>query len=75
MCNKTIHLIKQPLLGDGADPWIIAHTKVDGGRVVTYEIWVPSNSTKLKIPNVCDAFDVKDIRVVQMLREIGASFS
>ena len=60
---------------NGADPWLIAHAKVDGGRVVTYETRVPSNSTKLKIPNVCEAFDVIYVRVVQMLREIGASFS
>lgn len=41
----------------GADPWIIAHAKVLGGRVVTFE--TPAlNSTKVKIPDVADKFGV-----------------
>jgi len=37
---------------NGADPWIIAHAKAYGGRVVTFEKRAP-NSKKPKIPDIC----------------------
>ncbi|OGO04693.1 MAG: hypothetical protein A2Y60_07525 [Chloroflexi bacterium RBG_13_54_9] len=60
---------------DGADPWIIAHAKAHGGRVVTFEKSAP-NAQKPKIPDVCDCdkFSVKTLNVYEMLRELGASF-
>ena len=44
-----------------ADPWIIAHARTYGGAVVTLEARVPANSSKAKIPNVCDHFNVTSI--------------
>ncbi|MCH8898554.1 MAG: DUF4411 family protein, partial [Chloroflexi bacterium] len=58
----------------GADPWLIAHAKVYGGKVVTYEKQVASSSTRAKIPNVCVVFEVESIRLLEMLRAMGASF-
>ena len=59
---------------DGADPWVIAHAKVHGGRVVTFETQVPPTSRKPKIPNVADRFGVRTVDVYRLLRELGASF-
>ncbi len=42
---------------DNADPWIIAHAKVSGGRVVTFEKSEPSSS-KPKIPDVAAVFEL-----------------
>lgn len=58
---------------DGADPWIIAHAKVHGGKVVTFEKRAP-HSSKPKIPDVCDQFDLKTLNIYELLRELGASF-
>ncbi len=57
----------------GADPWLIAHAMASGGKVVTLETMVPSNSQKVKIPNVCRAFGVGFTNTYGMLRELGVS--
>lgn len=58
---------------DGADPWIIAHAKALGGRVVTFEKSEPA-SRKPKIPDVAAEFGVNCLNVWDMLTELGASF-
>ena len=62
---------------DRADPWVIAHARVDGGTVVTSENRVPYNSFQVKIPNVCDQLQVqvRSINVYQMLRELGVAWT
>ena len=57
----------------GADPWLIAHAMASGGKVVTQEPRVGDDSTKVKIPNVCDFFGVESLNVYDMLRELGVS--
>jgi len=52
----------------GADPWIIAQAKRDGAILVTQEKHVDERSKKVKIPNICDAFKVKYIRLYELLR-------
>ena len=54
----------------GADAWVIAHAIAEGGRVVTLETKVSPSSTKAKIPNVCERFDVEWIPMFEMLREL-----
>lgn len=56
----------------GADPWIIAHAKAYGGRVVTFEISAP-DSKKPKIPDVGNKFDVKTLNIYKMAKELGMS--
>jgi len=56
----------------GADPWIIAHAKAYGGRVVTFETSAP-HSQKPKIPDVGNQFGVNCLNVYQMARELGMS--
>ena len=55
---------------DGADPWIIAHAKAYGGRVVTFEVPAP-NSNKPKIPDVAAQFEIRTLNIYQMVRELG----
>jgi Domain of unknown function (DUF4411) len=59
---------------DGADPWVIAHAKCDLGTVVTWERKGGAGSKKVKIPNICDVFEVEWINPRQMFRELGVSF-
>jgi predicted nucleic acid-binding protein len=58
----------------GADPWIIAHAKAHGGEVVTFEKSAP-NSSKPKIPDVANQFEVECKNLWVVLRELGAEFA
>jgi hypothetical protein len=57
----------------GADPWLIAHAIVEGGRVVTFEKTEP-NSRRPKIPDVGREFGVRCINIYDLLAELGAKF-
>ena len=58
----------------GADPWLIAHARVHGGRIVTHEKGKP-NAVQPKIPDVADHFGLKPtLDIITLLRELGASF-
>lgn len=59
-----------------ADPWVIAHAMDNNSVVVTKEEKVTqSNSTKVKIPNVCDNLNVRWINDFEFVRELNFSFS
>ena len=60
---------------DRVDPWIIAHAIVKGGAVVTHEQKDSDTSNKVKIPNVCERFNVNCIDVYQMLRDQGVAWN
>lgn len=57
----------------GADPWLIAHAMVRGGKVVTAERSQPG-SGKPKIPDVAAQFGVECTTIYNMLKQLGASF-
>jgi Domain of unknown function (DUF4411) len=59
---------------NGADPWIIAHAKCDGGIVVTQECRVDKTAKVPKIPNVCHAVGVGCIDLPQMLSRLKFRF-
>ena len=58
-----------------ADPWVIAHAIVQGGTVVSLEGRDPSASRQVKVPNVCDHFEVLCVDTYQMLRDLGVSWN
>jgi len=58
-----------------ADPWVISHAKAENATVVTHETAVPTNSSKVKIPNVCNHFNVEYTNPYLMLRDLNARFS
>lgn len=58
-----------------ADPLLIAHAASHPGiTVVTQEVLVPDNSRKVKIPNVCAAFNVPYMNTYDFLEAEGARF-
>ncbi len=56
----------------GADPWLVSHAICDSGVVVTIE--KRKNTKAVKIPNVCEHFQVECITLRELLRKLGASF-
>ncbi len=57
-----------------ADPWIIAKAKTTGAIVVTHEASTVPGTKKVKVPNICEKFEVKCINTFQFLRELEARF-
>lgn len=59
-----------------ADPWIIAHAICENATVVTKEDKITAlNSTKVKIPNVCDNMGVRWINDFDFITELNIHFS
>jgi len=59
---------------DVADPWLIAKCKVMDATLVTKEVLAPSNTKKVKIPNICEIFDLKYIQTQDMIRSLDVKF-
>jgi len=59
----------------GADPWVIAEARNSRSIVVTHETLVPSNSTKVKIPNICKQFNIPYMNTYEMLRSLRAKLN
>jgi hypothetical protein len=55
----------------GADPWVIACGLTDGLIVVTHEQRAGPGARVIKIPNICDEFDVKWTDLYTMMRKLG----
>jgi hypothetical protein len=59
-----------------ADPWVIAHALREGATVVTKEEKVTAvNSTRIKIPNVCEKMNVSWMNDFQLIIELGIVFT
>lgn len=69
---------KNPVYVNGflgkADPWLVAKASLTGETIVTHEILVEANSKKVKIPNICNYFDVPYINTFELLRTLEANF-
>ncbi|MEA2019966.1 MAG: DUF4411 family protein [Campylobacterota bacterium] len=57
-----------------ADPWLIAKAKVLNATLITQEVLAPSNTRKVKIPNICQQFGVNFATPFNMLRNLDAKF-
>lgn len=58
-----------------ADPWVIAHALHENATVVTKEEKVTAlNTTRIKIPNVCDNMGIRWINDFQFIEELAIKF-
>ncbi|WP_299310818.1 DUF4411 family protein [uncultured Halomonas sp.] len=58
----------------GADPWLVAKAKAIGAQVVTNEARVGPGSKKVKVPNICDQFQVACLDTYDLLDTLRARF-
>lgn len=59
-----------------ADPFVIAHASVRRGTVVSNERrYSGARSDRLKIPNLCEDRGVPHVRFVDLMRELGWTFT
>ncbi|MDR8389906.1 DUF4411 family protein [Aliifodinibius sp. S!AR15-10] len=59
---------------DNADAWLVAYAKVTNQTLVTYEVSSPNSQTKIKIPDVCNAFNIPCVNTIEMLRDLSETF-
>ena len=57
-----------------ADSWLIAKASAEGWTIVTHERLDLTSRKRILIPNVCNAFHVKYINNIELLRRSGAQF-
>jgi len=72
--HYSAHAIQEFLETDLADPWLIALAMSNNWTIVTYEKSEPNRKSKIKIPEVCNHFNVKYINTIEMLRELNEFF-
>lgn len=70
----TPNAIQEFLETDLADPWLIAFAMSKNWTIVTYEKSQPERKNRIKIPEVCNQFNVRHIDTIQMFRELNESF-
>lgn len=58
-----------------ADPWLVAEALVNGQELITFEEVVPSNSKKVKIPNVAAQFGVNCVSLFDALELSGVQLN
>ena len=68
-CYGKFGVVRTIEFTKGADLWLIAHAKMDEGTVVTQE----STKKLLRIPAVCEPFEVRYISVFKMNHELRMS--
>ncbi|WP_300494585.1 DUF4411 family protein [uncultured Methylophaga sp.] len=56
------------------DPWLIAKAKTLGATLVTHEATVSPATKKVKIPNICQQFNVRCISTFDLLNELKPKF-
>ena len=73
---NTFPTFVQPRAADGvwADPYVIALAQEVGAAVVTTEGLAPSNARHPKIPNICNALNIRCLTLLQFIRECGWRF-
>ena len=58
---------------DEADAFLVAFAKKHTLAVVTNEVSAPDSKRNVKLPDACQAFDVRSISPVQLFRELGVT--
>lgn len=64
------------LNADEADAFVVAYALADRGnrKIVTHETSSPNKVNRVKIPDACDALDVRYMKTLDMFRELGETF-
>lgn len=59
----------------GVDAWVIAYAKANNAIVVTQEVSEPKSRKDVKIPDVCNHFNVKYTNTFDMLQKLEVVFN
>jgi len=56
------------------DSWLVAKALATKSVVVTHETYDQKCRSRIKIPNVCKAFGIEYINIIELFRKTGAKF-
>lgn len=61
---------------NNADAWLVAYalSLKENGLIITQEISQPNRKNKIKIPDVCNAFNIQYKNTIEMFRSLGEKF-
>ena len=54
-----------------ADGWLAAYASVTNSTLVTHEQPAPNSRNHIKLPDVCEEFDIPYVNTFDMLRKLG----
>ena len=74
MQQNKFSLAEKSRFLNGADPWLVAAAIKGHATVITHETQVGDNSTKIKIPNICNYFKVPCMNIFELLRDEKVKF-
>ncbi|MEM6379577.1 MAG: DUF4411 family protein, partial [Bacteroidota bacterium] len=66
--------ISQFLSIDVADAWLISYSLLHRTCIITHEKSQPERKKSIKIPDVCDEFQIRYIQTIEMFRELNEKF-
>lgn len=72
--HYAANAIQDFLETDLADPWLVAFAMSNNWTIVTYEKSEPNRKNRIKIPEVCNKFNIRYINTIEMLRELKENF-
>lgn len=72
--HYTPSAIQEFLETDLADPWLVAFAMSNNWTIVTQEKSQPDRKNRIKIPEVCNQFNVRYINTIEMFRELNENF-
>lgn len=72
--HYTPNAIQEFLETDLGDPWLVAFAMSNNWTIVTQEKSQAERKNRIKIPEVCNQFNVRYIETIQMFRELNESF-
>ncbi len=74
--HYNANALNEFLDADEADAFLVAYALADLKErvIVTQEISDPHRKNKIKIPEVCNAFQVKFVNTIDMFRKLGETF-
>lgn len=68
--KRERHAVALEEFSDAADGWLAAYASVTGATLVTHEQPAPDSLNHVKIPDVCEKFDISYVNTFAMLRRL-----
>jgi hypothetical protein len=74
--HYVLNAINDFLKFEKADAWLIAYALAinENCKIVTQEKSEPNRKSKIKIPDVCNDFNIQPKNIIEMFRELGETF-
>jgi hypothetical protein len=73
--SKVYNQYAKDVYANSADSWLCAHSKAYNYFIVTEERYRPNSKNNVKIPNVCEEFNIEYIDLLTFIRQLKIVFN